>query len=126
VTSDADGVVASAIELVEIDEAARLLEADGGSALFTPAELAYARVHSDPARRLAARLAGKRAAIRLLGGALTEAEVEVVREDYGPPVLRLSPRAQGRLAALGATHALVSLTHERAHAAALVVLVSRG
>ena len=125
-TRDADGVVASAVELVEIEEVARLLEADAGSAAFTPAELAFARARSDPARRLAARLAAKRAALRLLGGALTEAEVEIVRGDYGPPELRLSPRAQGRLAALGASSALVSLTHERTHAAALVVLVSHG
>jgi holo-[acyl-carrier protein] synthase len=120
----ADGVVASTVELVAIDEVARLLEA-GETAAFTSAELAYARARSDPARRLAARLAAKRAAARLLARGVGEADVEVVRGAYGPPALRLSERAERRLHALGAGAALVSLTHERAHAAALVVLVAR-
>jgi holo-[acyl-carrier protein] synthase len=115
-----DGVVASAWELVEIEEAARLLAAGGGS-IFTPEELAYSRARVDPERRLAARLAAKRAACRLLGGGTAEHEVAVVRDDHGPPALALSPAAQARLKALGADRALVSLTHERRHAAALVV-----
>lgn len=121
--ADADGVVASAVEVVEIEEAARLLAEGGEAAVFTAAELAYARARSDPARRLAARLAAKRAAARLLGDGVSEAEVEVVRGAYGPPALRLSTPAQARMRALGAARALVSLTHERAQAAALVVLV---
>ena len=120
---DGDGVVASAVELVAIDEVARRLDS-GETAVFTGPELAYARARSDPARRLAARLAAKRALVRLLGGGVAEDEVEVVRGAYGPPALRLSPGATERLRALGAARALVSLTHERAHAAALVVLVA--
>ena len=46
-----------------------------------------------------------------------------MRGDYGPPRLRLCGGARERLAALGASHALVSLTHERRHAAALVLLL---
>lgn len=121
--ADAEGVVASAVEIVEIEEAARLLAAGAARAVFSDAELAYARARSDPARRLAARLAAKRAAARLLGDGVDEAEVEVVRGGYGPPALRLSARASARLRSLGATRALVSLTHERRQAAALVVLV---
>lgn len=121
--ADDDGVVASAVELVEVEEAARLLAEGAATGVFSPAELAYARARSDPARRLAARLAAKRAAARLLGDGVGQAEVEVVRGPYGPPALRLSARARDRLEALGAARALVSLTHERAHAAALVVLV---
>jgi holo-[acyl-carrier protein] synthase len=117
-----DGVVASGVELVAVAEAERLLAA-GGAGLFSDGELVYARGRVDPARRLAARLAAKRAAQRLLGGGALEREIEVVRGEYGPPLLRLSGRAQERLAALGATRALVSLTHERQHAAALVLLL---
>jgi phosphopantetheinyl transferase (holo-ACP synthase) len=54
---------------------------------------------------------------------VTLADVEVVRDRSGPPRLRLSPRAQARLLALGAVEALVSLTHERRHAAAAVLLL---
>lgn len=124
--SDADdGVVASAVEIVAIEEAEALL-AGGKTSAFTEGELAFARARVDPGRRLAARLAAKRAAVRLLGKGALEREVEVARGDYGPPLLRLSGGARTRLAALGASHALVSLTHERRHAAALVLLLRDG
>jgi holo-[acyl-carrier protein] synthase len=114
--------VASGVEVVEIAEAERRLAA-GDEGAFTAHELRYARERVDPGRRLAARLAAKRAACRLLGGDSSEREVEVSRGEYGPPALHLSGAARDRLRALGAGRALVSLTHERAHAAALVVLV---
>jgi holo-[acyl-carrier protein] synthase len=113
------------VELVDVAEADRRL-ADGGGSVFTEAELRYARERADPGRRLAARLAAKRAACRLLGDEVSEAEVEVVRGPYGPPALRLSGAALERLQALGARRALVSLTHERATAAALVLLLRDG
>jgi holo-[acyl-carrier protein] synthase len=120
-----DGVVASGVEMVEIEEAERLL-ASGGGGLFTEGELLYARERVDPGRRLAARLAAKRAACRLLGGDAAEREVEVRRGAYGPPSLRLVGAAAARMRALGASRVLVSLTHERRHAAALVVLLRDG
>jgi holo-[acyl-carrier protein] synthase len=120
-----DGVVASAVEIVAIEEAEALLEGGDASA-FSEGELAFARARVDPGRRLAARLAAKRAAVRLLGEGVLEREVEVLRGDYGPPQLRLSGRARERLVALGASQALVSLTHERRHAAALVLLLRDG
>ena len=119
---DDEAVVASAFELIEIAEVERLLEA-GGAAAFTAGELAYARGRSDPARRLAARLAAKRAASRLLGDPVGAADIEVVRGRYGPPRLALSPAARERLLALGGRDTLVSLTHERRHAAAVVLLL---
>jgi holo-[acyl-carrier protein] synthase len=120
-----DGVVASGVELVDVDEAERLL-ASGGAGVFTEGELRYARERVDPGRRLAARLAAKRAACRLLGGDAVEREVEVRRGAFGPPSLRLVGAAEARMRALGASRALVSLTHERTRAAALVVLVRDG
>lgn len=117
-----DGVVASGVEVVGVAEAETLLAA-GGAGAFSEGELLYARERVDPGRRLAARLAAKRAACRLLGGGVGEADVEVVRGAYGPPSLRLSAIARKRMRTLGATRVLVSLTHERDHAAALVLLV---
>ncbi len=117
-----DGVVASGVCVVEVEEAERLL-GSGGGGVFSAGELLYARERLDPARRLAARLAAKRAACRLLGGDAVEREVEVRRGAFGPPSLRLAGAAETRMRALGASRALVSLTHERTHAAALVVLL---
>ncbi|MET0554474.1 MAG: holo-ACP synthase [Vicinamibacteria bacterium] len=115
------GVVASAFEIVDIAEVASL--PDGGAAIFTDGERAYAHDKSDPERRLAARLAAKKAALVLLGPALGLADFEVVRGRGGPPALRLSERARAALHAQGATGALVSLTHGREQAAAAVLLV---
>jgi len=94
--------------------------------VWSDGELLYARERVDPARRLAARLAAKRAACRLLGGDAVEREVEVRRGAFGPPSLRLAGAAEAGMRVLGASRALVSLTHERTHAAALVVLVRDG
>jgi holo-[acyl-carrier protein] synthase len=116
-----EGVVAAAIELTEVAEGMRLLAAGHGP--FSAAEWAYARTKRDPERRLAARLAAKRAAAGLLGG-VDLAEIEVLPARGGPPTLRLSTRAAERLRALGARRALVSLTHGVAHAAASVLLLS--
>jgi holo-[acyl-carrier protein] synthase len=120
--SEDDGVVASAFALVEVDEVRRLQTA-GGRPVFAAGEEAYARARRDPERRLAARLAAKRAACHLLGDGVELEDVEVVRGSYGPPALRLSKRARARMAELGAREALVSLTHERRHAAAVVLLL---
>ncbi len=115
-------MLAQAVEVLAIDEVGPLL-AGGARGPFTAGELAYARDKSDPERRLAARLAAKRAAARLLGAAVEEADIEVVRAPGGAPRLRLSDRAEVELHAHGARAALVSLTHGRDYAAAVVLLV---
>ncbi len=120
----AHGVVAEALEVVDVDAVARGLEGGGLAAAFSARELAYARSKSDPARRLAARLAAKRAALRLLGPGLVAADVEVLPARGGPPGLALSGPAAARLAARGARAAVVSLTHGVEQAAAWVLLVA--
>ena len=120
-----EDVVGHAIEVLDIAEVAALLK-DGASHPFTPTEMAYARATSDPERRLAARLAAKRAAARLLGGGVLPSDVEIVRWPGRPPRLGLSAKASERLAQLGADRALVSLTHGREQAAASVLLLRGG
>jgi holo-[acyl-carrier protein] synthase len=119
----AEGVVARALVVLEIEEVERLLAA-GGRGPFTDAELDYARSKSDPPRRLAARLAAKRAAREILD--VPEEDVEVVAGRGGPPTLRLSGPAAARVRARGGGRLLLSLTHERRHAAAVVLLLTAG
>jgi holo-[acyl-carrier protein] synthase len=116
-----DDVVAEAIEVLPIAEVAALLEGTAGP--FTAAELAFARSKSDPERRLAARLAAKRAAARLLGPGRVEADFEIVRPPGPPPALRPSARAAERMRQMGGSRLLVSLTHGRDLAAAVVLLL---
>jgi holo-[acyl-carrier protein] synthase len=118
-----EGVVGRALVVLEIDEVERLL-AKGGNGPFTDGELAYARSKSDPARRLAARLAAKRAVRELLD--VDVESVEVVAGRGGPPTLRLLGSAAARPRERGAGRLLVSLTHERRHAAAVVLVLAAG
>src|SRR6185503_11385923 len=88
IVGTADDVVGHAVEVLDIAEVKALLSA-GASHPFTEAELAYARDKSDPDRRLAARLAAKRAAARRRRPA---------RRDRGPPWRRraATPEADGQ------------------------------
>jgi holo-[acyl-carrier protein] synthase len=113
-----DGVVASAVEVLDLREVDAVRGTPG---IFTKGERAYAESKSDPERRLAARLAAKRAACRVLGEGVAMGDVEIVSAG-GPPQMRLGPRAAARLRELGASSVLVSLTHGRTHAAASVLL----
>lgn len=83
------------------------------------------------AERLAARFAAKEAAMKVLRP-LSENDdepipwntIEVVRGDSGAPMLALSGRAAELASAAHVTDLAVSLTHERAYAAAVVVAQS--
>jgi phosphopantetheinyl transferase (holo-ACP synthase) len=119
-----DGVIARAVAVVAIEEMTALLRERPASDLpFSEQERSYALSKPDPERRLAARLAAKRAATAALGGGVQEEDVEVAPARGGPPGLILAPRAAARAAELGMSRALVSLTHGLTHAAAVVLLV---
>lgn len=120
-----EGVVAEALAVVAIAEVDDLLRS-GRPTPFTAGERAYAGDKADPVRRLAARLAAKRAAMEALGPGVPADDIEVVRGAGGPPRLRLTGSARERLAAVGAERALVSLTHGLTHAAAAVLLLRGG
>jgi phosphopantetheinyl transferase (holo-ACP synthase) len=124
VTMSSNGIIARALELVAIAEVAESFRSGQPSALpFTARERAYAFSKSDPERRLAARLAAKRAAQTALDPALALEDFEVAPARGGPPQLVLSQRAERRASERGVTRILLSLTHGLTHAAALVLLV---
>ena len=79
-----DGVVASAFEIVRVEETERLTDSERGQ-LFSRDELAYALRRRDPERRLAARLAAKRAARLALGGDVRECDISVKRRPGAAP-----------------------------------------
>ncbi|AEV15675.1 Holo-acyl-carrier-protein synthase [Thermus sp. CCB_US3_UF1] len=113
-------------DLVEIARVRRLLERHGERALrrlFTEEELAYALRHQDPAPSLAARLAAKEAFQKCWPEGLAWKEVWVGMEGRRP-VLRFAPGLSARLEGEGFL-AHLSLSHERGHALAVVVLEVR-
>lgn len=113
-------------DLVEIARIRGLLLRWGKRALerlFTEEELAYALRHQDPAPSLAARIAAKEAFQKCWPESLSWKAVWVGMEGRRP-VLRFAPALAARLEAQGLT-AHLSLSHERGHALAVVVLELR-
>ncbi|HEX9307048.1 MAG TPA: holo-ACP synthase [Anaeromyxobacter sp.] len=122
-------IVGLGIDVVEIARIRRIL--DGPPALaerflarcFTAAEQSYCDAVVDRATRYAARFAAKEAASKALGAppGIGWHDVEVLRGE-GAPSVALRGAAAGAQARLGATRALLSLTHDAGIAAAVVVL----
>ncbi len=96
--------------------------------IFTGGEAAYCLRRRIPAQHFAVRFSAKEAAMKALGtgrarGVLWR-DVEVVRSG-GPPQLQLHGGARRRFEALGATGALLTMTHSRQLAIAQVTLLGR-
>ncbi len=95
--------------------------------VFTEQEIAYCVRRRNPAPHLAARFAAKEAAMKALGTGWAQGvlwrDIEVYRRD-GPPQLRFHGVAAERFRSLGATRALLTLTHADALALAQVMFVA--
>jgi holo-[acyl-carrier protein] synthase len=92
--------------------------------LFSEEERAYAARFPDPAPRLAARLAAKEAAVKALGVGLFTvrfSDLQVGRQPSGAPTLEVTGRALEVARARGVGRFLVSLTHTKEAAEAVVV-----
>jgi holo-[acyl-carrier protein] synthase len=118
------------VDIVEIDRMRRMLDNNGERLIervFTEAEARYAMAHVEPALHFAARVAAKEATYKALSGnhlarAVGWREIEVCLRDDGAPYLALHGRAEQRAAEMGMERALVSLTHSKTAAVAVVVL----
>ena len=123
-------IVGLGVDIVEVERMKRMLETQGEALirrLFSDGESAYARAHVEPAMHFAARVAAKEAAYKALSGnhlarAVGWREIEVCLRDDGAPYLALHGRASERAAELGVARMLISLTHSKSAAVAVVVL----
>ena len=123
-------IVGIGIDIVEIDRMRRMLESKTGrlvERIFTADEARYALAHADPALHFAARVAAKEATYKALSGnplarAVGWREIEVLLRTDGAPYLMLHGRAHDRAAELSVARTLVSLTHSKTAAVAVVVL----
>lgn len=129
---DADPVkiIGLGLDATEISRIAAAFERYGDRFLrriYTEGEIAYCRRKHDPSPSLAARFAAKEAAMKALGTGASRGVywtgIEVVRH-HGPPHLEFHGGAARRCEQLGATRALVTLTHARDLAIAHVMLVA--
>ena len=125
-------IVGLGMDATEVARIADTLERYGDRFLrrvFTEEEIAYCMRRKHPAPHLAGRLAAKEAGMKAIGtghafGVLWR-DLEVARRG-GPPQLRFHNAAGDHFARLGATRALLTITHTDALALAHVILIGEG
>ena len=122
-------IIGTGIDATEIRRIAESIERWGDRfvrRVFTEGEIAYCRRKRDAASSFAARFAAKEAAMKALGTGHSNGVfwtgIEVVRRQ-GPPQLQFHQGAAARMARLGATGSLLTLTHSQELAIAHVLLV---
>lgn len=124
-------IIGLGLDATEIARVAAAIERFGDRFIrrvFTEGEIAYCMRRRNPAIHFAGRFAAKEAAMKALGtGHSPEVlwhGIEVVREDEAAPRLVFHGGALRRFEALGASRALVSITHAETLALAQVMLFS--
>lgn len=123
-------IVGLGVDIVEIDRMRHMLETTGErliKRILTDDEAKYALAHAEPALHFAARAAAKEAMYKALSGnqlarAVGWREIEVCLREDGAPYLRLHGRAEARAMELEVARMLISLTHSKSAAVAVVVL----
>jgi holo-[acyl-carrier protein] synthase len=116
------------VDMVEIDRVQKLIEKDLGFAarIFTPSEIAYCESKFFKAQHYAARFTAKEAFFKALGtgfrGGMSWQDVEVENDALGKPQLRLAAVALQQFEKRKLKKALLSLSHTRDMAVALVVI----
>ena len=122
-------IVGCGVDIIEIARIAESLSRYGDRfrrRVFLPGEIAYCMQKRNAAESFAARFAAKEAAAKALGTGIQAGvgwrDIEVVRASSGRPSLVLHGRAQTVALRLGATRAVVSLTHSKTEAFAQVLL----
>lgn len=125
-------VVAVGIDLESVSRVRAAMERRGDAfaeKVFTPEETALCRSRGNAQwASFAARWAAKEAFSKALGTGIgaefSMTDAGVLCGENGAPEFRLSARAENALRERGATRALLSLTHSRETAAAIVVFIS--
>lgn len=123
-------VVGLGLDIVDVERVTRMLEREGErvtSRLLTEREWAYCAGMHTPAQHVAARLAAKEAAFKALAGTeeargIGWREIEVVHDEHRRPCVVLHGRAAQRARELAVSRTLVTLSHSRQTAGAVVVL----
>jgi len=118
------------VDVVSVERIATALERHGDrfrDRCFRPGEIALARRRGAAgAQALAGRWAAKEAFVKAVGagaGVFGYRDVEVVSTGEGAPELKLHGAAAEALAAVGGERTMLSLSHERTTAVAVVVIL---
>jgi len=116
-------------DIIEVDRIAAKMEKGKGfrDMVFTPHEIAYCDAQASPAQHYAARFAAKEAFLKAMGtgwghGKINFDEIEIRNDETGKPSLKLTGNAISCYSELQIKQILVSLSHIKATAIAMVVI----
>jgi holo-[acyl-carrier protein] synthase len=116
------------VDMVEIGRVRKLLEQDNGfvERMFTVREIAYCESKYFKAQHYAARFTAKEAFFKALGTGFRDGmswqDVEVENDELGKPQIRLTAAALKKFKSKKLRRVLLSLSHTREMAVALVVI----
>jgi holo-[acyl-carrier protein] synthase len=118
------------VDIVDIGRIRALYERYGERFLkrvFSPEEIRHCTKRMDPPASLAARFAAKEAFVKALGTGMTRGmrfhDIQVTGP--GQPQIKLSGKARHLAEQMGIMGVHVSLSHERTHAVAMVIVEVR-
>jgi len=124
-------IVGTGVDLCEVPRIREALLRHGDRfkrRVFTDVEIAYAERKRDPYERYAARFAAKEAGMKALGtgwsGGISWRDFEVTNLPSGRPTLTFHGKAAEIAAKLALRNIVLTLTHTRDQALALVILES--
>jgi holo-[acyl-carrier protein] synthase len=118
-------VVGIGTDIVECLRIAQMIQRHGElfiNRVYTPAEIRYCRSRKQATQHYAGRWAAKEAILKALGTGwrrgISWRDIEVVNNDGGRPIVRLSGGARDAAEKLGVREIQVSVSHCRSHATA--------
>jgi holo-[acyl-carrier protein] synthase len=121
-------VIGLGIDMIEVERIAEKIGKDGGfrELIFSNNEIAYCEQKKNKFEHYAARFAAKEALFKALGTGWQEgtsfSEVEVTNTENGKPQLSFSGNTANIINAMQLSNILVSLTHLKSVASAVVII----
>ena len=120
------------LDTIEVDRVKQYIEKDAGfrEMTFSMHEIEYCETKANRFEYYAARFAAKEAFFKALGTGLMEVtnfnEIEITHDANGKPGIQLLAETGQTMAALGITKILVSLSHLKTLATAVVIVEKTG
>jgi len=123
-------IIGTGIDIIEVERIAHRVGSDNGfkEFVFSKDEINYCDAKASPFEHYAARFAAKEAFLKAIGkgwdSGLQWNEIEIVNEDSGKPLLRITGDTEKMLAPMGIRIIHLSLSHVKSMATAVVILES--
>lgn len=121
-------IIGLGIDMIEVERIAAKINKNSGfrEMLFSKGEIAYCEKKTNKFEHYAARFAAKEALFKALGTGWSEgtsfSEVEVTNTENGKPQLSFSGNTANIINAMQLSNILVSLTHLKSVASAVVII----